>query len=172
VDDKKEWGYSSAGPYGLIDEEGNHTPLTLDKPSDISKKQKKINKKYGQVEKVIQRLQQILLLSEWQIRLTSDKLPDYRLAEVGLHPTIRIADITFNKSMLGEHKKISDKQWLLTIIHEMIHIRLANTTHGIVYRTREVHKNKKMFFDEFMANVEPEIELLTNAIYELWDKEF
>ena len=67
--------------------------------------------------------------------------------------------------MSGKHKKVSDKQWLLTIIHEMLHIRFANTTNGIVYRTRG---KKKLFYDEFMAQAEPEFELLTHFIYGEW----
>ena len=55
-------------------------------------------------------LQEKLLLHEWEIRLMYDKLPRHTLAKVGLHPDIRIAEITFNKVMIGKHKYVNDSQ--------------------------------------------------------------
>lgn len=121
------------------------------------------------IRKVIKCLQTMFFLQEWEIRISVDeKFPFHQLAKVGLHPTIRIADISFNKIMLGKHKKVPYNQWLQTIIHEMLHVRLANTTDGIVYRTRHKHKDSKMFYNEFIQNVEPEIESLAIIIFNLW----
>ncbi len=130
-------------------------------------------KKLKRIRKVVNLLQEKLLLHEWEIRLSYYNLQNSHsaketLAEVESYPESRVAIITFSKSMVGKHKKITNHEWFKAIIHEMMHIRFANTTEGIVYRTRKIHKNPKMFLDEFTAQLEPEVELLAQFIYNEW----
>lgn len=64
-----------------------------------------------------------LLLSHWGIRISTHDAPggEDNLAIVELFPEIFRANITLRSDVPGE----PDDEWQKTIIHEMVHVRLA-----------------------------------------------
>lgn len=130
-------------------------------------------KQLKNITKAVFLLQEKMLLHEWEIRIQTYKFSrknssKHTLADVQLYLNQRVAIITCDKTMLGKHKTLSNYEWFKAIIHEMLHIRLANTTEGIVRRTRKIHKNHELFYNEFIMEFEPEVELLARFIYEQW----
>ena len=114
--------------------------------------------------------QQKLLLQEWTIRLKYDaKLGDIEYetvrAECVPYIDIRVADITLDGSVSDE----PTPEWEQTIIHELIHIRLAVITQSVVFDLIPLLgvEAQRVAQDTFRRNVEYSTEMIAQAFWSL-----
>lgn len=109
-----------------------------------------------------------LLLASWQIRVGTSDAPGGDtnvLGHVELYPEILTAHITFRGDIAAE----PDDEWQRTIIHELVHVRLAEATELV--RDDILPElgaaAERIAFAAFRRAVEPAVESLAHVLWRL-----
>lgn len=121
------------------------------------------------VKRAVMIIKEMFLLDEWTIQLVAvDEFDDNTLIKVILTPDIRHAKIEVPPEMRVNPKGDYIQEWLKGIIHEMLHIRMGLVTEGVVQRQLKDHKDPDAFWDTFVSEFEPTVQMLTHIIYDQW----